>query len=141
MNDSNDMKAALQATLATSRKRLEEALTLDDDVPAVRLTQYKLRRAFGAGAMLLFAAKNYPQLDADSGEAPDLTRGHAVLGLNDDIREMTTQLQMWDDWGSYQVPIERPPYSLEEAATWAQAIQDAFKNRFTVLSKMTHGAN
>ena len=133
-----DTKAWLQEKLDISRARLDEALTLDDEVPAVRLTQYKLRQAFSAGAVLIFAAQYVPYMEVDDAynapldEAPDLTEGHAVLGLPDDVRTLTRALQHWDDWLSYVELDKPPPCTLEGAAAWVRTVQHAFVARFAL---------
>lgn len=128
----------LQQHLDVSRQRLEEAQeALRLGVKVANLTSWRLRRAFSAGAMLLFAAQRVPALNAlvppdeELDDAPDLTKGHGVLGLGQ-LLAATRQFQAWDDWGSYLEPQAGPPLKLDEAIAWARQIQMAFARHFAL---------
>lgn len=125
----------LQRRLAYARSMLDQARSMPPLSTEQNRELLALRAAFCAGACLLFSAQRVPSLDSPVpdeseplAEAPDLTLGHELLGVNE-LLATTMQLQSWDDWGSYQ-PGQPLPLSLEDATRWAQRLDEAFVRRY-----------
>lgn len=128
-------KSWLQLRLAYASSMLDEAHSLLSQASARGTQMLALRAAFCSGACLLFSTQRVPSLDSPVpdeseplAEAPDLSLGHELLGVNE-LRATTESLKAWDDWGSYQ-PGESVPVTLDEAVAWAQQIQAAFERRY-----------